>query len=118
MFSRVTQGMVWKQHGNRREAANLACVLDYLVQGDKKDAVEVLVSRLQAVIHADDKGNWQIARHLESMATQDMGSFVAAAPLRAAIRTANLYERASVYERKDADEQDPDLVLRGPRRRA
>ena len=117
MFSRVTQGMVWKQHGNRREAANLACVLDYLVQGDKKDAVEVLVSRLQAVIHADDKGNWQIARHLESMATQDMGSFVAAAPLRAAIRTANLYERASVYERKDADEQDPDLVLRGPRRR-
>jgi len=42
---------------------------------------------------------------------------VAAAPLRAAIRTANLYERASVYERKDADEQDPDLVLRGPRRR-
>ena len=117
MFSRVTQGMQWKQNANRREAANLACILDYLVQGDTKDAMEVLVSRLQAVIHADDKGSWQVARHLESMVTQDMGSFVAAAPLRAAIRTANLYDRASVYERKEPEDPDPELAQRAHRRR-
>ena len=51
------------------------------------------------------------------MVTQDMGSFVAAAPLRAANRTAHMCDRATVYERKEPEDPDPELAQRAHRRR-
>ena len=116
MFTLVSQGITWQKTANRREAINLACILDFLLEGSPKDATEVLVSRLRAVMHADDKGSWQIARHFESKVTEDM-PYIEARPLRAAIRTANLYERATVYERKNPEEQDLESPRASTRRR-
>jgi hypothetical protein len=105
----------WKQYLNQREAVTAS--IDCLMQDNPKDALEVMVRRLRALMQADRQRSWKVAEHLESLLARDVDGLVEAEPLRAAVRSANLYDRASIYEEKSGDIESVDQAEDGSGRR-
>ena len=59
---------------NSRELRTLAEIIDALVQGDLNRVGDLAMQRFKAVEQASQDGRWEVARHLEVIPPQDLGS--------------------------------------------
>ena len=106
-----------KSYTYRREAITIAVALDCIHNGDVGDATEVLVRRLQAVLDADQSGNWNVARQLESLMTADRLSGVTPATRRRAQRLARWERTARKGKSDDDDSENSDKDDPAPKRK-
>ena len=88
---------------NAREVCTLAKVLDLIVADKVVDAVEVIVRRWSAVLHADEWNSWRVAEHLESKMTRDSVALGNPLHLRSALAAAKFYDGMTTFEQRGRD---------------
>lgn len=110
--------ITWKQERNKKEATTLAVALDLLPRdGSVRDATEVLVRRLQALLCADEAGHWRVATFLESAMTAPLASAISPDQLKEAQRAARLHQATrgggKAAKSSGSDSDDPRPQRRG-----
>ena len=108
--------MTLKRYHIKRQLLALAVVLDLMGQDEFKDAEEVLCRRAVALIEAEARGNWKVAKRMESIMTADQAGSAAPGLLARALKLAKLEKSVELYKDDDSDD-DPSSSTKGGGRR-